>query len=61
MVFGTRKDSLWHEMSGDVKVRKVLRPILAPIGLNWTGQWGLFFTLTGRHNLCQINFQQSVD
>ena len=24
MVFGARKDSLWHEMSGDVKVRRLL-------------------------------------
>ena len=29
----TRKDSLWHEMSGDVKVRRLLRPILAPLAL----------------------------
>jgi hypothetical protein len=28
-----KKDSLWHEMSGDVKVRKLLRPILAPLAL----------------------------
>ncbi len=24
MVFEARKDSLWHEMSGDVKVRRLL-------------------------------------
>ncbi len=41
----TRKDLLWHEMSGDVKVRRLLGTFYIRLHrpFRWTGQWGLFF------------------
>jgi hypothetical protein len=43
----TRKDSLWHEMSGDVKVRGLLRPFFRPLALVAGLVSGLFFSGTG--------------
>ena len=40
----TKKDSLWHEMSGDVKLRWLLGTFYIHLHrpLGWTGKWGSF-------------------
>jgi hypothetical protein len=44
-----RKDSPWHEMSGDVKVRRLLRPFSLPtVGLSLDWSVGACFSMSAQ-------------